>query len=538
MTGRSYAVTRETEGARFLSEEWTFATLEGFDEGQQRRYFHDFVADRGLNEFIPCYKIVSELLHVPVILSLIAEVAESDPRPPGDVCLDQFQTRGDVYREAHGKLADRAGKTLVSVNLSARARWEAVLSAAAFTMMCDEQQRRNYTVRGEHAVLGFRSKVSDWATDFSGQPLEVTDTDWNELAHFSQLTNHASVDNCSGFMLSWKHRGWMEYFAGLYLARYASAKAVEHIAQFTSDPDWYWAWRFAIEMPEEVARAETRTAALASLFRPTSGLRPSELIYRAWDVMESTSDGRSLLTEFQAEFPALLTDKNPIALHIEESFQPCPPDPTSDRLTFLMGSPDSDSDAMPWEKPQIEMTVRPFQLANAPTSNEQYALYDPAHRAEFEQDVRNYSPDNDCPVIDVSWYDAWCFARWCGYRLPTEVEWEYACRAGTTTRYWWGDEIDESKCTFNTAQATPASTSHENPWKLMEMSGNVYEWCDTWFHEQIEIAARSDLEGTSRVLRGGSFIDFIPQLLRSAYRNGGAPGLRYSGIGFRLSRTP
>ncbi len=137
----------------------------------------------------------------------------------------------------------------------------------------------------------------------------------------------------------------------------------------------------------------------------------------------------------------------------------------------------------------------------------------------------------------MTWYDAWCFARWCGARLPTEVEWEYACRAGTTTRYWWGDEIDASKCTMRAETTTLASASHVNPWGLMDMSGNVYEWCDTWHDEQIAPSSQPGFISSSRVLRGGSFyVD--PRFLRSAVRYWNSPGDRYDSIGFRVSRTP
>ena len=139
-------------------------------------------------------------------------------------------------------------------------------------------------------------------------------------------------------------------------------------------------------------------------------------------------------------------------------------------------------------------------------------------------------------MIYVTWYDAWCFARWCGSRLPTEMEWEYACRAGTKTRYWWGNEMDESKCTINTGHTTPAEPSHANRWGLMEMSGNVFEWCDTWYVEELARLSASDNTGEFRVLRGGSF-NYFPQGLRSSFRFRNSPGVRSLNFGFRVSRT-
>ena len=532
LTGRSYSVTREAKGMRFPTQVWTFASLEGFDQDQQQRYLSEFLVDRRLTDLIPSYQQVAELMEVPVILSLIAEIAEDDSRPADQVRLDQFQTRGDVYREAHEKLAERAAKTLDHVDVSARSRWEAVLAAAAFAMMSDPQQRRNYTVTGIQEVIGFRAKANAWACAVGGRAIDVTDRDWDDLAEFSQLNpGRALMEGCRGDLLSWKHRGWMEYFAGLYLARYASPQAAQHAAPFSNDPDWHWAWRFAIEMPATVA--ETRLSTLDKLFlRPSEGRRPNELIYRAWDLMHD-----EVIERFQGEYRSLLAD-DPIAQHLESSFKPCPPNSQRDPLRFKMGSPKSEVDRWHNEK-QVEVDVAPLLMSMAPITRQQYRRYDAAHEQEpeFRDDLHRYSPHEDCPMIFVSWYDAWCFAQWCGSRLPTEAEWEFACRADTTTPYWWGKKMNESKCTFKTNETTPASESHANPWGLMEMSGNVYEWCDTWYHEQIEVAYSPDYVGESRVLRGGAFYSLNPQGLRSADRGRDSPVNRdYDG--FRISRTP
>jgi len=544
VTGRSYAITGDGEdGSRLPADTWAFATLEGFDPQQQTRYLSDFLVNRKLQDFIPSYQDVAELLEVPVILSLVAEIAETVLGPRAQVKLDQFKSRGDVYREAHAKLAERAAKSPgIKANLNARSRWEMILSAAAFAMMCDERQRRSYTVSGEHGVLNLRAAASRWARGLNGTSFEIVDKDWEELATFSQLTNHATLERSSDSALGWKHRGWMEYFAGLYLARYAPPEAADVVADFTNDPDWYWVWRFAIEMPEQVADKTVRTRSLSLLFqRPQSGRRPNELIYRSWKVMKATSAGREVLNMFQNEYRELLADNNPIARQLEDSFRPCPPNPGQDSLTFLMGSPATDKDAKDNEKPQVKMTVESFLMADAPVTNEQYWLYDPAHEHDtaFAEDLTEYSPDGNCPVILVTWYDAWCFAVWCKARLPRELEWEFACRAGTTTRYWWGNEMDTHKCAFSAFQAPPASEKHANAWGLMEMSGNVYEWCDTWYSRQISESANEEFEGNSRVLRGGSMGPDLPQNLRSAFRHDyNSPDNRFIFHGFRISRTP
>ena len=152
----------------------------------------------------------------------------------------------------------------------------------------------------------------------------------------------------------------------------------------------------------------------------------------------------------------------------------------------------------------------------------------------------------------VSWYKTQRFVRKLNqaagealYRLPTEVEWEYACRAGTTTRWSFGD--DESQLedyawydgnAWFAGERYPhkVGTKKPNPWGLYDMHGNVYEWCQDWYGDYSS-AAQVDPTGPSsgsiRILRGGGFNDDA-QLVRSANRYSYSPGLPSSG--FRLLR--
>ncbi len=147
------------------------------------------------------------------------------------------------------------------------------------------------------------------------------------------------------------------------------------------------------------------------------------------------------------------------------------------------------------------------------------------------------------PVIDVSWEDAKAYCAWLSkvtsrtYRLPTDAEWEYCCRAGTTTTFWWGDEISTAQANYNgdhtygsgkkgeyRKRTVPVDSFKANPWGLYQVHGNVWEWCE------------DNYDASSRVLRGGSWSN-VPQLLRSAFRNNVRPDNRYYGFGFRLART-
>jgi formylglycine-generating enzyme required for sulfatase activity len=171
-------------------------------------------------------------------------------------------------------------------------------------------------------------------------------------------------------------------------------------------------------------------------------------------------------------------------------------------------------------------------------------------------------PEN-WPVTRVSWFDAQTFIRRLNeknegvFRLPTEAEWEYACRAGTTTSYYWGDKIDCSKAMYGnnpngdyscelfvTAKITeagkpaPVKSYPPNPWGLYDMSGNVWEWCQDWFNYYPRghlIDPKGPADGKSRARRGGSWYSG-PLTLRSGNRNFANPAFKEVSLGFRVVR--
>ena len=158
-------------------------------------------------------------------------------------------------------------------------------------------------------------------------------------------------------------------------------------------------------------------------------------------------------------------------------------------------------------------------------------------------------------MINVSWEDAQAYAAWLSdetgeaYRLPSESEWEYAARAGTATRYSWGQDIGRNQANCNGCgsrwdadETAPAGSFAPNAWGLHDMHGNVYEWVEDCWHENYARAPRDGSAWTSggncgrRVLRGGSWV-VDPAFLRSANRNFVDAGARRGGNGFRVSRT-
>ena len=212
---------------------------------------------------------------------------------------------------------------------------------------------------------------------------------------------------------------------------------------------------------------------------------------------------------------------------------------------FVMGSPESDDDAWSFEKPQHRVRItKPFY----------FGVYE-VTQAEYEKGMgKNPSRDKGTnnPVEKVSWKDAVEFCRRLSakegktYRLPTEAEWEYACRAGTTTRWSFGDDpanIHEYAWDYNGQhQFDPVGKKKPNAWGLHDMHGNVMEWCQDWYAGDYYAISPTDdppgpETGSDRVCRGGCAAQFA-SALRSATRGCGFPGLRERLHGFRLVLVP
>ena len=159
-------------------------------------------------------------------------------------------------------------------------------------------------------------------------------------------------------------------------------------------------------------------------------------------------------------------------------------------------------------------------------------------------------PNNTNTDDNQRWFVTWNRAS-SGYRLPTEAEWEYACRAGTLTPFNTGNNISANIANYNgnhpynngstgvyRERTTAAGSFAPNPWGLYDMHGNVWEWCWDWYGAYAD-SPQTDPAGPStgadRVLRGGSWYNYA-RCLRSAYRSLDIPSLRSSNVGFRLVR--
>ena len=221
--------------------------------------------------------------------------------------------------------------------------------------------------------------------------------------------------------------------------------------------------------------------------------------------------------------------------------------------SFLMGQNEGgDWDERPAHRVRI---TKSFEMATTEVTNAQYEMFDPKHR-ELRGKL-GFSKRGDEAVVFVSWYEAAAFCEWLSkkegklYRLPTEAEWEYACRAGTTTAYHTGDTLPEefqknARITWfpdparsrRGAEPVPlvVAQTTANPWGLFDMHGNVEEWCHDWYGpyeqgEQTNPAGR--YVGDFKVTRGGSHSTEV-KFLRSANRLGTLPEDKSWLIGFRV----
>jgi formylglycine-generating enzyme required for sulfatase activity len=216
---------------------------------------------------------------------------------------------------------------------------------------------------------------------------------------------------------------------------------------------------------------------------------------------------------------------------------------------FLMGSPNNEQGRYGDEDPQHKVRVADFYLGRYPVTNEQYAQFlkenPKAKKPEYWGD-RQYNQPNQ-PVVGVSWDEARAYCDWAGLRLPSEAEWEYACRAGTTTRYWSGDtDTDLARVGWYSGNSNSRLHSvgekEQNPFGLFDMHGNIREWMEDKWHGNYNGAPTDGSawvdkkRAERRVIRGGSF-DFGAANCRSARRPSWIPGNRSSNLGFRPARS-
>jgi formylglycine-generating enzyme required for sulfatase activity len=249
--------------------------------------------------------------------------------------------------------------------------------------------------------------------------------------------------------------------------------------------------------------------------------------------------------------------------------------------TFIMGSPSDEQDRDSDEGPQHQVTLtKGFYMGKYEVTVGQYVKFLEAkgkesgvnwddNRCPLSRHNGSYTLRDDQswnePMAELSWYGAAMYCNYLsekeglqtvynpdtwevdwnanGYRLPTEAEWEYACRAGTQTRFYWGDDLDyieiNDYCWSDGDGWKEVGQKKPNAFGLYDMSGNVYEWCQDWYGTYSDSSQNDPIgpsSGSNRVIRGG-FRDEAARHCRSANRSDRSPDTTISILGFRVVKS-
>ena len=644
-------------------EQWIQVRLDGFTAWQQYWYLEDLMPEsmraakaappssgdtktqnewaakqlRAAECFGGLYREVEELVQVPVLLRFVRLLANKQKTFP------KFTNRADLYwqatahllQPANSKLREVASPDAVSVASEAAQNlipWmREILAAAAYEMML--LNAGSFTLASAEQVKDLSNKVvARITTGGLCDPLKWP-IYWRFTETLALVTKLLITERVSESYFGWKHKGMMEFFCGLYLAKNSTpgwrstqsgttsptvkCLADSELAPHVGDPNWRWAWRFATELhqatdPECSAWQDKATlaASLSPLFGAANGRkRPCELMWRALVVAQWKTTGawpeaqnwvdrlrrqflQHLLPEPlgsstvetqrialslvpQSQFEALVKRMKefrqtkcdewrvkvrqlPLAYRTsdeEQEFQnstrhlqlweefdigqwskqigrdrvnqnwcQCPPlvGSTREIASWLNERRDKNSTDSDWfwfrqgsvpnvgygdEGPRHWWRVKRFWLQATAVTVEQYLLFDPQHRAIYADSFEKTAREPDCPVIGVSWYDAAMFAVWVGdqCRLPTESEWEFACRAGhdnegdlysladgplrdiSPQHANYGNKVGETlpvrwdagrRDTWRSSQGAERPPAFlPNQWGLWQMHGNVWEWC-------------------------------------------------------------
>ena len=217
---------------------------------------------------------------------------------------------------------------------------------------------------------------------------------------------------------------------------------------------------------------------------------------------------------------------------------------------FMMGSPKEEEKREPNETLHKVTLTKGFYMGVYAVTQEQWQAVMGNNPSYFKKEQ-----EKKLPVDSVSWDDCHEFVKKLRgkdkklYRLPTEAEWEYSCRAGAKTPFHFGETISTDQANYNglgtygngktginRKKTVPVGSFPANAWGLHDMHGNVLQWCRDWFGDYPQkdvVDPQGPENGIMRVLRGGSY-DVIPQRCRSAFRVWSEPGLRSSICGFRV----
>jgi len=469
---------------------------------------------------------------------------------------------------------------------------------------------------------------------------------WDGVDDVATLTRHLIVEQANKWAFGFKHRGMQEFFAGLYLAQmYSTADDEAALAPVVAEDAWFWPLRFAAELREaghglavvSLDDAKWREP-LDLVFSPTVTPCPNELrwhllriakqeipkLYTEWrrQLNQPFRDllARGKLDDAQTAAQLLPVEKLEsfakdwgISLERLQELLPkvptwvcCPPE-------SIEGTPQDQSKYQQWlktrrlpnfpnhywfwqgtdesaggygrERPRHKVAVPRFWMQATTVTKQQYELFDPGRCSVEKENLDKKAKDPKCPMIQVSWYDAALFACWVGdkCRLPSETEWEFACRAGFdgeqdlfSLASGGSESLDGSQANFNgdhphnaaktkqnacgvfetlpvrwtaaTRQAFPHHTEQWKPpafapnvWGLWQMHGNVWEWCaDVYRIDEYQRRVTAKSGNNQHTAESTQNIPFAPNASERLYTVGPSRVLRggscnYDGVTLRCA---
>ena len=526
-----------------------------------------------------------EAVETPLMLALVARLALVSPDLPPtrlalyDAAIDLLLRRGAAFDEATEGVSDPATARRVLETLS---------------LVLQESGAEGWSRSGlDDALHEARDRDPD-----VDKRLKRNTTWHNHDEFFENVARHGAVlGPHDGDHAPWRylHRQLREFLAAQAIAR-AASRETDSVCDRASgmEPDDLGRWAETLGMAcglendplETLARLRESSASQAvRVLRDVEGLDPETTIdfLLATDVYDDTKDvwedghevwdgddlvsaltgfGVGASTDLENVRRALwdrvsdgldttrlaflgyaLEASTPSGLDRERFFEACGR-PISGRPEIELMPIPSGSTVLGEGTEPVELSA--FRMAKYPLTNEQYATFDPRHEWEPWKGVKTKKKLARHPVVNIFWWQAWLFCRWADLELPTEAQWEYACRAGTPMEqdYWSGsDEADLDRVGWydeNSESRTHVVGEKEaNPWGLHDVHGNVLEWCgDRCADDAYTTPARPgdglrNVERASfRVLRGGCWF-FTAWACRSAYRFAIRPGIRYRFFGFR-----